>query len=56
MTTAERKELKQVKSDYKKSVANGSFAAGRNQVIQQIATFPTNKLKANWKFGVLRLN
>jgi hypothetical protein len=56
MTTAERKELKKTKSDYKKSVVNGSFAAGRQALIQQIATFPAGKLKANWKFGMLQLN
>jgi len=55
MTKAERKELKNIKSAFKKSVKNGNYP-GRNELISQIATFPTEKLRANWVFGSLNLN
>ena len=55
MTQAERKELKQTKTAFKKSVKNGNYP-GRNELIAQIATFPVDKLRANWKFGTLNLN
>ena len=55
MTSAERKELKHIKTAFKKSVKNGNYP-GRNELISQIATFPTEKLRANWVFGSLNLN
>jgi hypothetical protein len=55
MTKAERKELKHTKAAFKKSVKNGTYP-GRNELIAQVATFPVDKLRANWVFGTLNLN
>lgn len=55
MTKAERKALKEIKSAFKKSVKNGNYP-GRNELIAQVATFPAEKLRANWIFGTLNLN
>jgi hypothetical protein len=55
MTKVEREELKQTKAKFKKSVKNGTDP-GRNELIAQVATFPVDKLRANWVFGSLNLN